>query len=301
VTRPGTAPRSSRFRAVVPKKDGPRRGRRFLALPNLAVRLAEACYGAGMLQIDLSGKVVLLTGASGQLGRVMARTLAACGADMILHYFTDTASIERVKRDVEALGRRVVDVQADVSCEPGVRTISEKAEETLGMPDIVIINAVQQIHPWSVVTEESIEDYESQFRTCVLQTVLLAKAFTPALRAKGWGRIIGINTECSMQMFETYSAYVAGKRGMDGVLRVLAREIGQYGITVNQVAPGWTLSERDQTKPADDAKYRENVPLRRRGTDQEVANVVAFLASNLSSFVHGAFVPVCGGNVMPTI
>jgi 3-oxoacyl-[acyl-carrier protein] reductase len=85
------------------------------------------------------------------------------------------------------------------------------------------------------------------------------------------------------------------------VLRVLAREIGQYGITVNQVAPGWTVSEKDLATPADDATYRENVPLKRRGTDQEVANVVAFLASKLSSFVHGAFVPVCGGNVMPTI
>ena len=243
----------------------------------------------------------MLTGASGQLGRVMARTLARCGADLILHYFKDEASINQVMLDVMALGRRAVCVPGDVGSEAGVTAIAETARRTLGMPDIVVINAVQQIHPWSVVIEESIEDYESQFRTCVLQSVHLAKAFVPALKRKGWGRVIGINSECSMQMYETYSAYVAGKRGMDGVLRVLAREIGQYGITVNQVAPGWTLSERDQTKPADDAKYRENVPLRRRGTDQEVANVVAFLASNLSSFVHGAFVPVCGGNVMPTI
>jgi 3-oxoacyl-[acyl-carrier protein] reductase len=102
-------------------------------------------------------------------------------------------------------------------------------------------------------------------------------------------------------MFETQSAYVAGKRGMDGVLRVLAREIGRYGITVNQVAPGWTISDKHRQRPADDASYREAVPLRRRGTDQEVANVVAFLASDLASFVHGAFVPVAGGNVMPTI
>jgi 3-oxoacyl-[acyl-carrier protein] reductase len=169
------------------------------------------------------------------------------------------------------------------------------------MPDIVIINAVQQIHPWTSVSEESIADYESQFRTCVLQAVLVAKAFVPELEKKGWGRIIGINTECAMQMFENQSAYVAGKRGMDGVLRVLAREIGRHGITVNQVAPGWTLSDQERERPVDDTSYRNNVPMHRRGTDQEVANVVAFLASDLSSFVHGAFVPVCGGNVMPTI
>jgi len=256
-----------------------------------------------MLQIDLSGKTALLTGASGQLGRAMARTLAVSGADLILHYHRDEAGAKRVERDVVAAGRRALIVQADVGSEPSVRAMAAAARATLGDPDILVINAVQDIHPWSTVLEESIEDYESQFRTCVLQAVLLTKAFVPALRAKGWGRVIGINTECTMQMFETHSAYVAGKRGMDGVLRVLAREIGQYGITVNQVAPGWTISDRDRerNRPADDASYCAAVPLRRRGTDQEIANVVAFLASDLASYVHGAFVPVCGGNVMPAV
>lgn len=254
-----------------------------------------------MLQIDLSGKTALLTGASGQLGRVMARTLAVSGADLILHYHRDEAGVKRVEQDVIAAGRRALVVQADVGSEPSVRAMAAAARDELGDPDIVVINAVEDIHPWSTVQEESIEDYESQFRTCVLQSVLLAKAFVPALRAKGWGRIIGINTECTMQMFETHSAYVAGKRGMDGVLRVLAREVGRYGITVNQVAPGWTISDRDRDRHTDDASYCEAVPLRRRGTDQEIANVVAFLASELASYVHGAFVPVCGGNVMPTV
>ena len=254
-----------------------------------------------MLQIDLSGKTALLTGASGQLGRVMARTLAVSGADLILHYHRDEASAKRVEQDVVQAGRRALLVQSDVGTEAGVRRIADVAQATLGLPDIIVINAVAQIHPWSTVVDESIEDYESQFRTCVLQTVYLTKAFVPALQQRGWGRIIGINTECTMQMFETYSAYVAGKRGMDGVLRVLAREVGQHGITVNQVAPGWTISDKHRAEPADDASYRAAVPLRRRGTDQEIANVVAFLASDLASYVHGAFVPVCGGNVMPTV
>ncbi|HEU4577530.1 MAG TPA: SDR family oxidoreductase [Polyangiaceae bacterium] len=258
-----------------------------------------------MLTIDLSGKLALLTGASGQLGRVMARTLAECGADLVLHYHQDQAGIERVAEDVRGLGRRAVSVQADVGTRAGVQRIADAAHK-LGEPDILVINAVQQIHPWSTVLEESIEDYESQFRTCVLQAVYLVQAFVPALQRKGWGRVIGINTECTMQMFETQSAYVAGKRGMDGVLRVLAREIGRHGITVNQVAPGWTISDRDRRSSerggaADDAGYCQQVPLRRRGTDREIANVVAFLASELSSYVHGAFVPVCGGNVMPTV
>lgn len=264
-----------------------------------------------MLTIDLTGKSAVLTGATGQLGRVMARTLAACGANLVLQYHRDTAQAELLVRELrtvgsekvgsEKAGRQVVSVQADVGTQEGVHKVQQAAQAAVGAPEIVVINAVQQIHPWSTVLEESLEDYESQFRTCVMQSVHLAKAFVPGMQRSGWGRIVGVNTECTMQMLETQSAYVAGKRGMDGVLRVLAREIGKDGITVNQVAPGWTVSDRDRQTPPDDAKYCEGVPLRRRGTDQEVANVVAFLASELASFVHGAFVPVCGGNVMPAV
>jgi 3-oxoacyl-[acyl-carrier protein] reductase len=254
-----------------------------------------------MLSIDLSGKTALVTGATGELGRVMARTLARAGAGLILHYHRASARAARLEQEVRALGVEATSVQADVGDAAEVERIAEQARASVGMPDVVVINAVQDIHPWSPVLEESIADYESQFRTCVLQSVLLSKAFVPELTRRGWGRVIGINTECTMQMFETQSAYVAGKRGMDGVLRVLAREVGRHGITVNQVAPGWTVSDKHQSQPADDAEYKQNNPLRRRGTDQEVANVVAFLASDLASYIHGAFVPVCGGNVMPTV
>jgi 3-oxoacyl-[acyl-carrier protein] reductase len=105
-----------------------------------------------------------------------------------------------------------------------------------------------------------------------------------------------------MQNQPGQSAYVGGKRGADGVLRVLAKEVGEHQVTVNQVAPGWTVSDRDRAAGTErQPEYDRGVPLRRRGTDQEVANVVAFLASDLASFVTGAYVPVCGGNVMPCI
>ena len=111
-----------------------------------------------MLKIDLTGKLALLTGASGQLGRVMARTLAGCGADLVLQYHNDHAGAERV--EVRALGRQVRTVQADVGTRTGVQRIADVAH-TLGDPDILVINAVAQIHPWSYVIEESIEGYES--------------------------------------------------------------------------------------------------------------------------------------------
>ena len=266
-----------------------------------SARATDYCYAVVMLQIDLSGRTVLLTGATGQLGRVIARTLAACGADMVLHYFRNERGAEDLVDETQKLGRRSLAVQGDIGTKAGIQAIAQAAAKELTMPDIIVINAVEQVHPWTIVTEESLEDYESQFRTCVMQTVLLAQTFVPTLQKRKWGRVIGINSECTMQMLETQSAYVAGKRGMDGVLRVLAREVGRHGVTVNQVAPGWTVSQKDRDNPIDDGEYCKTVPLGRRGTDQEVANVVAFLASDLSSFVLGAFVPVCGGNVMPTV
>jgi 3-oxoacyl-[acyl-carrier protein] reductase len=254
------------------------------------------------LSIDLRGRVALITGATGQLGRVMARTFAECGADVALHFHSNRAKADALRTEIEALGVRACAVQADVADFASVSAMRETVIAALGAPDIVVACAVSQVHPWSTVLEEDLADYEDQFRSCVMHNVHLAKAFVPAMAARGRGRYIGINTECAMQCGPTQSAYAAAKRGMDGVLRVLAREVGRHQITVNQVAPGWTISERDREQGTEhNAGYEASVPLGRRGTDQEVAQVVAFLASDLASFITGAYIPVCGGNVMPAI
>jgi len=105
-----------------------------------------------------------------------------------------------------------------------------------------------------------------------------------------------------MQCAPTQSAYVAGKRGMDGVLRVLAHEVGEHGITVNQVAPGWTVSEKDRAAGSEQQpEYSARIPLRRRGEDRDIAHAVAFLASDLAGFITGVYLPVSGGTVMPAI
>jgi len=211
----------------------------------------------------------------------------------------------QLQSELTAMGRRGLPVQADVTDEAQMQAMQARVTQEMGVADIVIANAVIQ-YDWKTVLEQSAADYESQFRSCVLHPVLLAQAFVPGMIAAGrGGRVIGINTECAMQYFPTYSAYAAGKRGMDGVMRILAKEVGPHGITVNQVAPGWTVSEKYRDEDSQDREaesaYAAAVPLRRRGTDQEIANVVAFLASDLSSFITGAYIPVCGGNVMPAI
>lgn len=253
------------------------------------------------MKIDLTGKLALVTGGSGELGRVIVRTLSQCGADVIISYNKNKEKAEKLAEEIRNSGKRAMIVQADVTEAASISEMKDYVIEKIGAPDIIVNNAVIQ-YAWTSILEQSVEDYESQFRSCVLHNVLMAKAFAPFMIEKKWGRIIGINTECSMQNFKNQSAYVAGKRGMDGVLRILAKEVGEHQITVNQVAPGWTISERERVNGLDESEaYINNVPLKRRGTDQEIANAVAFLASDLASFITGAYIPVCGGNVMPGI
>jgi 3-oxoacyl-[acyl-carrier protein] reductase len=255
-----------------------------------------------MLHIDLSKKIAVVTGGSGELGRVIVRVLARCGADVAIHYFSQAERANALLGELRALGVRAMTVQADVTQPESVSIMHEAIVHTLGPPHILVNNAVIQYHPWITVLEQPLADYESQFRSSVLQNVLMAKAFVPEMIHNRYGRFIAISTECAMQSLPGQSAYVAGKRGMDGVLRVLAKEIGPYQITVNQVAPGWTITERARAEgTARQDAYEVTVPLQRRGEDQEIAQVVAFLASDLASYITGAYIPVCGGHVMPAI
>jgi 3-oxoacyl-[acyl-carrier protein] reductase len=258
------------------------------------------------MKIDLTGHTAVVTGASGELGRAIARGLAQCGAHVALHYFGNHEKANSLLNELQAQydGKFIV-AQADVTNAESVGRLRDSVTRELGAPDIVVNNAVSQ-YTWTTVLQQAPLDYESQFRTCVLHNVLMAQAFVPAMIERGWGRIIGINTECAMMNTATQSAYVAGKRGMDGVLRVLAREVGAHGITVNQVAPGWTISEKYRADNSDearaaDAAYSSSVPLGHRGQDSDIANAVAFLASDLARFITGVYLPVCGGNVMPAI
>jgi 3-oxoacyl-[acyl-carrier protein] reductase len=254
-----------------------------------------------MINIDLTGKIAVVTGGTGQLGRTMVRTLAECGADVAINYVQNKTMATELVAELEAKGRRAAMVQADVTVEADVFRMRDEIHATLGAPDIIVNNAVIQ-YGWVSVLEQGVADYESQFRSCVLHNVLMAKAFVPAMIEKKYGRVVAINTECAMECFPGQSAYVSGKRGMDGVLRSLAKEVGVNNITVNQVAPGWTISDRDRANHSEvNEGYSAKTAMKRRGTDQEIANAVAFLASDLASFITGVYLPVCGGAVMPTI
>ncbi len=261
-----------------------------------------------MKTIDLSKKIAVVTGGSGQLGRTICKNLAECGADVAIGYYIQRDLAEKIKLEVEKeFGVNAIVLRVDVTSLNSIIEMKEIVINKLGVADIIINNAVIQLKEWKDVLNEDTKSYESQFKSSVLQNVFMAKAFVPDMIKKNYGRIIGMNTECSMQAFPTQSAYVSGKRGMDGVLRVLAREVGKYNITVNQVAPGWTISDNcrvtdgTESNINQDFPYINRVPMSRRATDEDIANAVCFLASDLASFITGVYLPVTGGNVMPCI
>jgi 3-oxoacyl-[acyl-carrier protein] reductase len=252
-----------------------------------------------MVSIDLSGKVAVITGATGKLGPAIALKLAEAGADVAITYLNNTNAANQLVEEVKRLGRLAMAVKVDVTHELDIVSLRDTVESQLGAVSIIVNNAIIQ-YAWKSVLDQPLADYESQFKSCVIQNVVMAKVFAPGMIKAKWGRIIALNTECSMQGFSNQSAYISGKRGQDGIVRVLARELGMHGITVNQVAPGWTVTKR-QPEVQVPQWYIDNIPLKKVGTDMDVANLVTFLASDLAGFITGAYIAVSGGTVMPAI
>jgi 3-oxoacyl-[acyl-carrier protein] reductase len=245
------------------------------------------------VSIDLSHRVALVTGAAGELG-----TLAACGAKIAIHYHRNSEGALRLHDELTAAGTTACMVSCDIADLDGVTTMRQEIEKALGPVDIVVDNAVTWFDEGPIV-DQSVDQFDRVFRSSVLQVWTTAKVFSEPMIAHQWGRIIALGTEVTSQALINRAPYTTAKCAMDGMMRTLARELGEHGITVNQVAPGWMITDkdrrdRDEVQPA----YESGVPLRRRGYDQDVANLIAYLASDMANFITGVRIPVCGGNVM---
>ena len=253
-----------------------------------------------MVSIDLSGKIALVTGGSGQLGRVMARRLAQSGADILVHYHQNKEKAEELVAELTGMGVRAAALQADITDFDSVLRMQQEAAK-FGDPDIVVNNAVIQ-YEWKNVLEQDNADFYSQFDSTVMHNVYMFKAFAPVMLEKGAGKFVVINTECSMRCDPGAAAYSAAKRGLDGLCRSFAKEAGGRGVTVNQVAPGWMITERERARGVTTSgAYVDSVPMKRRGCDEDIADAVLFFASPLSDYITGAYLSVSGGRVMPTI
>jgi len=247
--------------------------------------------------IDLTGKTAIVTGGSRGIGRAIALRLATQGADVCFSYVSNADAARATAAEIEALGRRAVAVQADVSDADAADTLVKTTLDELGKVDILVNNA--GITRDDLIMRMSVDDWRAVLETNLFGAFWMVKAVTrPMLRARS-GRIINI-TSVSGQMGQLGQAnYSSAKAGLIGLTKAAGRELGSRGITVNAVAPGFVQTELTESL-ADEWKQRiiDQTPLGRFGTTDEIANAVAFLASDEASYISGQVLAVDGGMVM---
>ncbi len=247
--------------------------------------------------IDLSGKSALVTGGSRGIGRAIVQRLATQGADVAFTYKGNAAAAAETVTTVEALGRKALSIQADAAQADGQDAVVKTVLEAFGKIDILVNNA--GVTRDDLIMRMSVEAWREVLETNLFGAFYMTKAVTrPMLKAKG-GRIINI-TSVSGQAGQTGQAnYSAAKAGIIGLTKATARELASRGITVNAIAPGFVLTELTQDLPAAlQAEITARTPLGRFGETTEIADAVAFLASDEAAYITGQVLAVDGGLVM---
>ncbi len=247
--------------------------------------------------IDLTGKTAVVTGGSRGIGRAIVLRLATQGADVAFSYRGNAAAAEDTAGEVRALGRTALPIAADVTQPEAADALVKGALEALGKVDILVNNA--GITRDDLIMRMGIDAWREVLETNLFGAFYTLKAVTrPMLKARS-GRIINITSVSGQAGQMGQANYSSAKAGLIGLTKAAARELASRGITVNAVAPGFVLTELTQDLP--DALKDEitaRTPLGRFGTTEEIANAVAFLASDEAAYITGQVLAVDGGLVM---
>jgi 3-oxoacyl-[acyl-carrier protein] reductase len=246
--------------------------------------------------MDLTGRVALVTGASQGIGRACAIALAEAGADIALGS-RNQEKLGAVAKEIEALGRKAVPLNLDVSNSASVQAAVKQALEALGKIDILVNNA--GITKDNLLLRMKPEDWDLVLRTNLDGAYHMVRAVLPGMVRQRYGRIINITSVVAQTGNSGQANYVASKAGLIGLTKAVAAEVASRSITVNAVAPGF-ISTAMTEKLSDDIKSKllSIVPLGRMGTDRDVACAVRFLASDEASYITGHVLNVNGGMFM---
>jgi 3-oxoacyl-[acyl-carrier protein] reductase len=243
-------------------------------------------------------RTVLVTGASRGLGAAIALEQGALGNRVAVNYFASAEAAERLCLRIREAGGIAHAFRADVRDEAQVDSLVSQVENALDSIDILVINATGP-QPFLTIEQQTWQSYVDQLEFFVKSPLLLVKQVLPAMRKKAFGRIIQIGSEVMELGNPRFANYVAAKGAQLGATRSWARELAGTGITVNLVAPGWIPVERHAGATQRELdEYTRGVPMKHMGKPEDVAKMVAYLASDGASFITGQKFAVNGGNTL---
>jgi 3-oxoacyl-[acyl-carrier protein] reductase len=242
-------------------------------------------------------QVALITGASRGIGKATATSLARDGFDVALNYLRTEEGAREALGEVEKLGRRALLLKADVTDPKEVELMVSKVKEDLGSLDVLVNNA--GVYPRKHIEDVTSADWEEVIGVNLTGMFNCAKAVIPIMKEQGKGTIINLSSVLGLKGSRQGVHYASSKAGILGFTKSLARELAPHNIRVNAIAPGAIETDiLKQDTPEQRKRRLTTIPMGRVGQPEEIAEVVAFLASDRASYITGETINVNGGLLM---
>ena len=245
----------------------------------------------------LNGKVALITGAARGIGKAIAVKYASEGADVVFTDLIIDENAENTKKEIEAYGVKALAIASNAASFDQSHEVVKQVVDTFGKIDILVNNA--GITKDGLMLRMSEEQWDAVINVNLKSAYNFIHAVTPVMLKQKSGSIINMSSVVGLHGNAGQANYSASKAGMVGLVKSVAQELGSRGIRANAVAPGFIISDMTAKLPEEvKREWADKIPMKRGGVPEDIANVCLFLASDLSSYITGQVISVCGGMQM---